>query len=230
MSYTEDIQQVESFLDTVRDLQPYPSEFVSNGMRWTLSGDVFPSTITSGTDVFTAMLDEAGSFAGSFCEIGSGPGVIGCTAALRGASEVVMTDINPSAVSNTLSNVRRKGLESYVDAYVSDLFEDIPASSTFDSIFWNVPWGKPGPDYVLTDGISRAVFDPGYLLQKRYITDSKNFLAPSGTAYIGTTQIGDIDLLRDIADSVGASLEIVESMTRIELPSPITYILLQVRW
>lgn len=230
MSYTEDIHQVESFLDAVRDLQPYPSEFVSNGMRWTLFGDVFPSTITSGTDVFTAMLDEAGAFTGSFCEVGAGPGVIGCTAALRGASQVVMTDINPRAVSNSLTNVRRKGVESHVDTYVSDIFDAVPDSSSFDSIFWNVPWGKPSSDYVLTDGISRAVFDPGYRLQYRYIRDSKKFLSSAGNAYIGTTQIGDIELLHDIANSLGASLVVVESMTRIELPSPITYVLLRVKW
>lgn len=230
MAYTESIQEVESFLQTVRDLQPYPDEFVSNGLRWSLKGNVFPSTITSGTDVFTAMLDAVGAFSGTFCEIGSGPGVIGCTAALRGAAKVVMADINPDAVANTQANIERHDLGDTCQVYVSDLFEQLPSSSTFDNIFWNVPWGKPSADYVLSDGISRAVFDPGYALQTQYIESSKRFLSTNGSAYIGTTEIGDIDLLHDLAAASGASLSVVETMNRIELPSPITYVLLQIVW
>lgn len=224
MSYNEDIQEVERFLAVVESYEHYPREFVMHGYSWALEPSVFPATITAGTEVFTHLLSRNSFFqAKRLLEVGCGTGVISCMAALEGVPEVLALDVNRSAVSNTLQNADRRGVSAQVNARSSDLFQEVDESERFDTIFWNVPWGKPTEEYDGGGPLHKAVLDPGYLLQRRYITEGLERLTPHGSLLLGTTDIGDIELLHSICADIGGTLEQVDMMRRIEVPSPVAY-------
>ncbi len=210
----------------VAEVDPYPAEFVMHGLSWTSLPGVFPSTITSGTEVFSHLVG-VGTGA-SFCEVGCGSGVISVMAALRGGAHVTALDINPAAIENCRVNAERHQVSSQVTCLQSDLFGAVPSASRFDTIFWNVPWGLPEPSYQYANDLERAVFDPGYSLQRRYMTEGRAFLRPGGQHLLGTTDIGDTDLLHSIAAGAGLKLLEHNRVRRIEVNQLMTYLVYRI--
>ncbi|CAM4471560.1 methyltransferase [Nocardia ninae] len=210
----------------VSEVDPYPEEFVMHGLTWSSLPGVFPSTITSGTEVFSHIVcPDPGE---TFCEVGCGSGVISVMAAMQGKAQVTALDINPAAIDNCRVNAERHNVTHRMTCLVSDLFSEVPPSSSFDTIFWNVPWGLAEPSYQYVNDLERAVFDPGYSLQRRYMTEGRAFLRDGGQQLLGTTDIGDIELLNSIAAEADLKLQEVARVRRIEVNQLMTYIVYRV--
>jgi methylase of polypeptide subunit release factors len=86
-------------------------------------------------------------------DMGSGCGLQGITAALYGASHVIMSDFTEPAYQNTLENVSRYGLTSKCDVRYGDLFENVPEDA--DIIVFAHPYfpGTPNPSLPFTYGM-----------------------------------------------------------------------------
>ncbi len=104
-------------------------------------------------------------------DMGCGSGILGIIAALRGAAKVVLCDVNPQAVENSIDNVHRFGVESICQVIRSDLFENVRGS--FNEIIFAHPYfpGKPWPGVPVTTGM----LDAGALID-RFLTDAKEYV------------------------------------------------------
>ena len=142
-------------------------------------------------------------------EIGPGTGAISIIAAHKGAGRVVVIDRNPQAVRNTQLNIERHHLEDRVEVREGNLYEPVLVGEKFDVIFWNTPFGLVPEDVELTD-LERAVFDPGYEANKRFIQEAYQHLKPGGRIYLGTSStLGRLDLLEKFAAEAGYELELI---------------------
>ncbi len=75
---------------------------------------------------------------GDILEIGAGTGSLAVFAAKQGA-KVVALDLDPKAVDNTRLNAKNHLVTSSVEAHVSDLFEALSSTQTFDLIHFDIP-------------------------------------------------------------------------------------------
>lgn len=136
-------------------------------------------------------------------EIGSGTGLMGVVMAKHGAGRVILSDISPLAVQNTLANVRKFDLEDKVEVVQGDLFENVNEKG--DLILWNIPFfpGKP-PE---RDPISASMIMPPNLL-KRFLNDSKEYLNPNGVIVVPSYSLGG-DLMNPllVGEELGYSAE-----------------------
>lgn len=102
---------------------------------------VFASDIMSSGIFLARFLDERPDLyqAKTVLDVGCGAGIQGIVTAMNGASQVVMTDINPEAAANAHENIALLGLGN-VHAYLGDLFESIPTKTRYDCIIFNHPF------------------------------------------------------------------------------------------
>jgi release factor glutamine methyltransferase len=135
----------------------------------------------------------------TFLEIGAGIGAISIFAALRGAKSVVSVDINPDAVNNTILNSAKHAVSGTVDCRISDIFSAISPDESFRTIFWNIPFVFVEESYIYRSMLERAVFDPGYKMTRRFVSESRKYLVPGGRILIGFGDFGDIDRLFEFA-------------------------------
>ena len=144
---------------------------------------------------------------GSVLEIGCGVGLIALTAAKRGASAVLATDINAAAVDNCRTNAEKHGLSHIVTARVSDVFSAVAAEECFDLIFWNCPYFAGQRNEA--DPLECSVFDPAYESIGRYLRDARAHRSPQGRVMISFSKtVGDRPLLEQRAQEAGASLSV----------------------
>ena len=148
----------------------------------------------------------------SFLEIGSGIGVISIFALMKGASNVVATDINPDAVKNTKENVKIHKLSKKIKVLQGDLFLPLKSSEKFDIIFWNTPFG-----FVKKEKLSlmeKSVFDTTYKDIRKFIKGSKKHLKENGKLLIGfSSTVGKFDLLKEILDKNNFKFKIIAETT-----------------
>ncbi|MGJ0629751.1 class I SAM-dependent methyltransferase [Xenorhabdus bovienii] len=222
----EDPQDAEEVLMRALHDMDFPTEFSLLGRQWELIRGVFPGTLTGATEVMASALPYP--VGGRMLEVGCGSGVISVTAALCGVSEVVALDINPNAVTNTLRNAVRHGVESQVSARVSDVFSALEMNEDFDLIFWNVPWTYVDGDFDMASELHAAVFDPEYGGQRRLIQGAPNHLRKDGRLLIGTADLKNGAVLEAIAKDVSATLSMVQRIRRIEAPRVMEYQLMGV--
>lgn len=133
-----------------------------------------------------------------FLEIGCGTGVFSIIAAKLGASKVTATDINPHAVENTLANARLHNVESILEAYQSDIFNNVPHNIKYDLILWNIPWLHT--DKKELSLLEQATFDPNFTLLERYLSDAKMYLVKNGRLLVGySSTYGDLNIFYQLA-------------------------------
>jgi HemK-related putative methylase len=150
-----------------------------------------------------------------FLEIGSGTGVISIFSILKGASEVVAIDINPTAVKNTEENAKIHKVEDKMTILQGDIYEPIPEGKKFDTIFWNTPFGFMENKEI--SFLELAVFDPGYKSTKKFIFDAKKYLNPTGRLLVGfSTTLGKFDLLEKFFDQAGFKIKLLSKTKSIE--------------
>ncbi|MBN2534274.1 MAG: tRNA (adenine(22)-N(1))-methyltransferase TrmK [Spirochaetales bacterium] len=147
----------------------------------------------------------------SFLEIGCGVGVISIFAVLNGAARVVAVDINPAATENTIENVKRFGLEDKIKVYNGNLFDPLPDQDTFDTIFWNTPFG-----FIENKELSimeKSVFDSNYESHKQFIYGAAAHLNTGGRLLIGfSSTLGNKEKLNQQLIGAGYNYQLLKEM------------------
>lgn len=72
-------------------------------------------------------------------DMGTGTGIIGITAAKRGAT-VTAVDINPAAAQLATVNAKTHAVTERMHVFCGDLFAQVPDATTFDWIMFNPPF------------------------------------------------------------------------------------------
>lgn len=144
----------------------------------------------------------------SFLEIGTGTGIIACLASLNGASKVVATDINPSAIRNTIINQIRLHLDFSVRT--GSVFDPICENELFDIIFWNHPFNYSDEIMFDNDMLGLSLFDFKYEALKKFFQEGKKHLSKNGKLLLGTGNIAKIHLIKQIAKSEGYKISLIE--------------------
>ncbi|HTZ42547.1 MAG TPA: class I SAM-dependent methyltransferase [Jatrophihabitans sp.] len=189
--------------------EPVSGTFELLGRQWDLADGVFAPNLTPVTQTFTEWLPFP--VGGSFLEVGCGAGVTAVSAALAGCARVAALDISAAAVANTEQNAARHGVADRVQVLHSDLFDALPAGSTFDLIFWNSNFAEPPDGFTNDTDLQHAFFDPGYAAHDRYLAEGPDRLAPDGRLLLGFSDIGSRQRLEDAAAARGLRLDLLES-------------------
>ena len=137
----------------------------------------------------------------SVLDIGTGSGIQGIVAALRGAF-VLSTDICPRAVQTARWNAERYQMDKKIEARESDCFNEIPEK--FDRIFFNPPHLWFDSENVL----DHTITDPHYVLLQRFLDEARTHLEIDGKIFIVCSTIGDIDYMQDIIKNCGYHMRV----------------------
>ena len=202
------VEQTKTFLQQSKQTDWSPT--VVNNQKFLVHPAVFNSGAFPSTAWFAEMVKKEVVGQKDFCEVGCGSGIETCLVALDNPQmKIVSTDINPFASENTKLNADNLGVGERVEVSVGDVLDGIPLDKKFDTIFWALPFGflDPGSNISLEE---MQVFDPGYRSIRKFFTTAKNYLKEGGQLLIGfSSDLGDSDLLEDIAKQAGIKLEVV---------------------
>jgi len=119
-------------------------------------------------------------------DVGTGTGVLAALLAKRGISEVIATDINPSALTCARNNLAIMALSDRVRVEHADLF--VPGQ--FDLVVCNPPW-VPGR---ASSPLEAAVYDPESRMLKQFLSGVARHLTTRGQAWL---------ILSDLAEHLG---------------------------
>lgn len=174
-----------------------PRTFRLLGLEWDALPGVYAPDLTRCAALYAEWLTyDAGS---SFCELGCGTGYLAVTAALRGCTRVVATDVNATAAENARLNAVRHGVADVVITAAGDMFAALAGDARYDTIFWNssfvdAPSGAlPGSD------LEAAFFDPEYAAHASFLRDARKHLAPGGRLMLGFASLGNRERLHALA-------------------------------
>ncbi|RWB20811.1 MAG: methyltransferase domain-containing protein [Mesorhizobium sp.] len=117
-------------------------------------------------------------------EVGCGCGLTALFLAKNGASQVLATDFNPNAITNTLANARRNGITN-ITSIQSDLYKSVDQNSRFDHIVFHLPSTRVPENFEFSSMIEYSSFDPGGSLLHRFLQESGKYLTPTGTMILG---------------------------------------------
>ena len=147
-----------------------------------------------------------------FLEVGCGAGCTAILAALASKRcHVLATDINETAVKNTIENAKLHGVDDRVKVVVSDVFNhEIFAGRKFDMIYWNFPWighhTEPDTDQ---DLFMRNFLDPGYQSFRRYLLEAKDYLKKTGRISVAFSfSFGSKEMFNKAVNETGWSYKI----------------------
>ena len=109
-------------------------------------------------------------------DMGTGSGIIGVTAALRGA-QVMAVDLNPHAAALAALNAREHGVAASMRVFCGDLFEPFPASAKFDWIIFNPPFFARAAEHLV-----QAAYNAGVGLETvtRFLAQARLHLSLEG--------------------------------------------------
>lgn len=194
MSYSEIISMMDKYLKTTQE-ESFPRETEVGGLKFKVLENVFSPEFYDDARFFTTELSKLVNPGDKFLEIGTGVGATAVIMARNGA-EVTVTDINPDAVKNAQLNAEANGVD--VTVLESDIFDGLDPKEKFDFIYWALPFGYRDEAEELTT-LQQAIFDPGYKLHQRYISESASHLAPDGKLLVGFSSImGREDIFQEI--------------------------------
>lgn len=183
---------------------------------------VFDPRVFFSTNWFASSIAKLVQGESSFCEVGCGTGAVTITTLLENPElQAVAVDINPHAVQNTKENSEKYGLVQRLEVFESDVFNAIPSETTFDSIFWAMPFGylEEGES---VDVVDTNTFDPGYRAIKKFFETADQYLKPDGRLLVGFShEIGNDELLEDLTQKNNFSLALLLSEEGTE-KSPVT--------
>ena len=200
-----------------------PGDFLLAGRKWSLLAGVFSPAAFPSTAIFDSLIPYP--VGGAFLEMGCGAGVIAVSAALARCARVTAADVNPAAVSNARLNAMRHGVGD-IEVVHSDLFNDLPAGSLFDVIFWNSNFVRVADDYDYESCYARAFFDPGYRTHRRFLTDAVRHLTVTGRLLLGFSDLGDRESLAAMAAEQRLLISSLGGVVSEETP-PVRYELLE---
>ncbi len=122
-------------------------------------------------------------------DLGCGSGIGAVFAARRGA-RVIATDLNPDAVRCVKINALLNRFEDKIEARFGDLFEPVK-DQRFDLILFNPPFYRGEPK----DNLDMAW--RGEKIFERFAAQLKDYLTPSGFAFIVFSTDGDYQFALD---------------------------------
>lgn len=132
----------------------------------------------------------------------AGPGFIGFSLLGHGlVDSLCLADVNPAAVDACNDTIRRNGLESVVDVYVSDSLDGIPAGEQWDLVVGNPP--HSGTAEVRTEIKRPPVIyqDVGWQLHERFYDSVGKHLAPGADIVIQENlRFSSLDTFRDMLE------------------------------
>ncbi len=195
----EKISQLDASLSVLAASQEmsFPYSFQEMGLDLIVHRDVFSPFHFNGWRIFTRNFPDVKGK--DVLEIGSGHGATSIYLAKYGrANKIVAVDINPNAVENTIANSLAN--EVRVDTRLSDIFSAIKEGERFDYIYWNMPFMRMPDDYQYRSILERGLFDPGFRLAKRFLSEGKDYLKSHGAILAGTGNFGDVEELLSLAE------------------------------
>ena len=135
----------------------------------------------------------------------TGSGIDAVFAALEGASRVVAIDKFTMPYLCTRYNVNRLGLDDKIDVRQGDLFDPIKQDESFDLVIANPPFRSMEAN----SGIESAIRDDGYATLRRFFSEVGQYLADNGRIRMVFSDVGDMDLLQELAADNGFSSTVV---------------------
>ena len=183
-----------------------PHPMTMEGYQFEVHPHVFSPAIFPDTQFFAPLV--AARAGGRFLEIGTGTGVIAALAAMRGASYVVATDINPAAVANAVANFATHKLKDKSDVRLGDVFEPLKKDEKFDVMFWNVPFMYTDREHLSM--LEMALYDSHYRGLQKYMSGADKHLVAEGRVLIGFSSThGHLEVLKGLAQKHGWTLQCV---------------------
>ncbi|XP_078353640.1 bifunctional methyltransferase-like [Oculina patagonica] len=150
-----------------------------------------------------------------FLEVGCGAGYTAILAALASKRcHVLATDINETAVKNTIENATLYGVDDRVKVVVSDVYNhEIFTDKKFDMIYWDLPFAgqhtEPGTNL---DPLMRSLLDPGFQSFRRYLLEAKNYLKKTGRIFVAFSfHIGSKELFDRVVKETGWNYKILST-------------------
>jgi len=123
----------------------------------------------------------------SLLDLCCGSGCIGIAAAhYLPDSRVDLADLSPEALTVAEENIRRHKVTSRVHAYQGDLFDGLPAGSTYDVIVCNPPYvdavdmASLPPEYHHEPRLALAAGEDGLDLVRRILAEASDYLNEGG--------------------------------------------------
>jgi len=205
ITYKDYLEGTRKILDQSK-LKKAPYKTMVFGREFIVLPNVFSPKYFYDTELFAEHLPvKKGE---NMLEIGPGTGAISITAIYKGAQKVVAVDINPDAVKNTQANIELHHMQSKVEVRQGNLYEPLKDDETFDTIFWNTPFGFV-EDTEVSD-LEKAVYDPSYRSTEVFIKEAGQHLKNGGRILIGfSTTLGRLDLLQKFVQEAGLSLKLL---------------------
>lgn len=145
----------------------------------------------------------------SMLDIGTGTGIIGITSAKsKKISNLIMSDINPKAVSLAKKNVKQNSdiLKNIkIDVLQSNLFNKIPKTK-FDIITFNPPYL---PNEENSKILNEAFFGgwSGIEVTKEFLKNSLDYLSENGVIFIVSSSLADMDKLSLFINELKLNIE-----------------------
>ena len=179
----------------------------SRSFKWPNEGSIVEILVDDG--VFSPAVGEASVPLADALEIepgctvldvGTGSGFLAIVAALKGAGKVVAVDSELTAVQCAEANVRRQSSEiaRKISVRTSNLFEAIESSEAFDVVIFNPPFMSDDPTQLeksqpaiaaIPGWLRSAIFDPGYVVLRKFLCTARKFLKPGGRIMIAFSTV-----------------------------------------
>ncbi|XP_078353636.1 release factor glutamine methyltransferase-like [Oculina patagonica] len=222
MSNVTEFKQLTSAIDDMRTLAANEPRTSILGKDFLVYPEVFHPGASFATTEFRSkeiltvikedLTKKAEEESFDFLEVGCGAG---CTTVLVALASqrchVWATDINETAVENTIENAKLHGVDARVKVVIADVFNhENLVGKKFDMIYWNIAWGgqhtEPGIDL---DLLMRSVLDPGYQSFRRYLLEAKNHLKKAGRILVAFSfSFGSKELFDRVVKETGWSYKI----------------------
>lgn len=177
---------------------------------------VYPSNRFRSSKLF-ADLVRSTSKGKRVADMACGHGAMGLVALDAGATEVVMSDINATAVQNAKHNLENAPKKNSGVVFESNLFEKIPSlyKQHFDIIFFNPPFHNERVEKIDTSlaYAFKTQRDTESVIVK-FLESAKEYLAPNGVIYIGFSNKDSeaLALLEDTLLEKHYAFQIVQSI------------------
>lgn len=142
-------------------------------------------------------------------DVCTGSGVIAIHEAQKGAGKVVVLDINPEAVRNTILNAKKFGVENIIEARVSDVFSALKDGEKFDVITCNPPFSKRSISDPDQRFVEQSIKDEGHILHQKFFENVSKYLKPNGKIYMADANFGNVEEVLKLATKNGFDYELV---------------------
>ncbi len=183
-------------------------------LTMTVFPGVYPSNRFRSSKMFAKLVRSVSS-GKKVADIACGHGAMGLVSLDAGATEVVMSDINATAVQNAKYNLDNSKHADKGVVFESNLFEKIPSiyRNHFDIIFFNPPFHNEKlkkTDTSLAHAFKTESNEDSVLV--KFLKVAKEYLAPEGIIYIGFSNKDKeaLDLLERSLKKYGYAFEMVK--------------------